>query len=63
MRVEDRVNLFLDGVDSFGARDTLPQVICNDPPQAADGQAQQPRVDPEPRRRAACAARRASAPA
>jgi len=31
--IEDRVNLFLNGVDSFGARDTLPQAICNDPPE------------------------------
>jgi iron complex outermembrane receptor protein len=44
--VENRVNLFLNGVDSFGARDTLPQVLCNDPPEAAAGQPQQPRVEP-----------------
>jgi iron complex outermembrane receptor protein len=41
---EDRVNLFLDGVGSFGARDTFPQDICNDPPAAVAGQPQQPRV-------------------
>jgi iron complex outermembrane recepter protein len=46
--VENRVNLFLNGVDSFGARDTLPQALCNDPPQAAAGQTQQPRVEPNP---------------
>jgi iron complex outermembrane receptor protein len=44
--VENRVNLFLNGVDSFGARDTLPQALCNDPPAAADGRPQQPRVEP-----------------
>jgi iron complex outermembrane receptor protein len=31
--VEQRVNLFLDGVKSFGARDTVPQALCNDPPE------------------------------
>jgi iron complex outermembrane receptor protein len=46
--VEDRVNLFLDGVASFGARDTFPQQICNDPPEAAMGETQQPRVAPDP---------------
>jgi iron complex outermembrane receptor protein len=44
--VEARVNFFLNGVDSFGARDTLPQALCNDPPAAAPGQTQQPRVVP-----------------
>ncbi|HEU4580455.1 MAG TPA: TonB-dependent receptor [Polyangiaceae bacterium] len=44
----DRVNLFLDGIKSFGARDTLPQAICNDPPTAAAGEVQQPRVIPNP---------------
>ncbi len=44
--VENRVNLFLNGVDSFGARDTLPQALCNDPPAATPGQVQQPRVAP-----------------
>jgi iron complex outermembrane recepter protein len=38
--VENRVNFFLNGIDSFGARDTLPQSLCNDPP------AEQPRVEP-----------------
>ncbi len=46
--VDDRVNLFLDGIASFGARDTLPQYICNDPPQAAMGQEQQPRIAIDP---------------
>jgi iron complex outermembrane receptor protein len=44
--VANRVNLFLSGIDSFGARDTLPQFLCNDPPQAAPGAPQQPRVEP-----------------
>ncbi len=42
--VTDRVNLFLDGVASFGSRDTLPQALCEDPPQALPGQPQQPRL-------------------
>jgi iron complex outermembrane receptor protein len=44
--VENRVNLFLNGVDSFGARDTLPQALCNDVPEAAPGETQLPRVMP-----------------
>ncbi|MEO8184656.1 MAG: TonB-dependent receptor [Deltaproteobacteria bacterium] len=40
--IEDRVNLFLDGIKSFGARDTLPQAICNDPVAGMD------RVIPNP---------------
>jgi iron complex outermembrane receptor protein len=32
--VKDRVNSFLDGIASFGARDQVPQSICNDPPVA-----------------------------
>lgn len=42
--LEERVNLYLDGVGSFGARDTLPQLICADPPAAAPGQPQTPRI-------------------
>jgi iron complex outermembrane receptor protein len=42
--VEARVNLFLDGIASFGARDELPIALCNDPPTAAMGQPQEPRV-------------------
>lgn len=45
---EQRVNLFLDGVGSFGARDTFPEDICNDPPAAAPGQEQQPRLFTDP---------------
>ena len=45
---EDRVNLFLDGVGSFGARDTFPQEICNDPPAAVAGAEQAPRVAIDP---------------
>jgi len=40
--IENRVNLFLNGVESFGARDTLPQTLCNDPPAGT------PRVEPNP---------------
>jgi len=29
---EDRVNFFLDGIDSFGARDQTAIALCNDPP-------------------------------
>ncbi|HEU4578641.1 MAG TPA: TonB-dependent receptor [Polyangiaceae bacterium] len=29
--VQDRVSTFLDGIASFGARDQVPQAICNDP--------------------------------
>jgi iron complex outermembrane receptor protein len=46
--VENRINFFLNGIDSFGARDTLPIVFCNDPPTAAPGEEQQPRVQPGP---------------
>jgi iron complex outermembrane recepter protein len=42
--VEQRVNLFLDGVGSFGARDDIPQRLCADPPAAAAGETQLPRV-------------------
>jgi iron complex outermembrane receptor protein len=31
--VEARVNLFLDGIESFGARDEVPIALCNDPPE------------------------------
>jgi len=40
----DKVNFFLDGIESFGARDTVPVNICNDPPTAAMGQTQEPRI-------------------
>jgi iron complex outermembrane receptor protein len=46
--VENRVNLYLSGVKSFGARDTVPEALCNDPPAAAAGEAQQPRLIPNP---------------
>jgi iron complex outermembrane receptor protein len=42
--VEARVNLFLDGIASFGARDELPIALCNDPPAAEAGQPPLPRV-------------------
>ncbi len=45
--IEDRVNLFLDGIASFGARDEVPIALCNDPPAAAMGQPQQPRIAPD----------------
>jgi iron complex outermembrane receptor protein len=48
-QIEDRVNLFLDGVKSFGSRDSLPQVLCNDPPAPeAEGAEPAPRVMPNP---------------
>jgi iron complex outermembrane receptor protein len=34
--VTDRVNLFLDGIKSFGARDTIPQYLCADPPEGGE---------------------------
>jgi iron complex outermembrane recepter protein len=36
--VTDRVNFFLDGIESFGARDTIPQYLCQDPPEPEPGQ-------------------------
>jgi iron complex outermembrane recepter protein len=42
--VTDRVNLFLDGIRSFGARDTVPQYLCADPPAPEPGEAQAPRL-------------------
>ncbi|HKO95117.1 MAG TPA: TonB-dependent receptor, partial [Polyangiaceae bacterium] len=44
--VSDRVNGFLNGIKSFGARDEVPQMLCNDPPTAEMGQAQAARVIP-----------------
>ncbi|HEU4578149.1 MAG TPA: TonB-dependent receptor [Polyangiaceae bacterium] len=44
--VTDRVNAFMDGIKSFGARDTVPQLLCADPPAAGPGETQQPRVIP-----------------
>jgi iron complex outermembrane receptor protein len=43
--VEERVNLFLNGIDSFGARDQVPQVLCNDPPLAEMGEPQASRLN------------------
>jgi iron complex outermembrane receptor protein len=34
--VQDRVNTFLNGIESFGARDQVPQVLCADPPEGAE---------------------------
>jgi iron complex outermembrane receptor protein len=42
--VESRVNLFLDGIASFGARDEVPIALCNDPAPAAPGQAPAQRI-------------------
>jgi iron complex outermembrane receptor protein len=42
--VEERVNFFFDGIDSWGARDTVPIALCNDPIAADDGEEQQPRI-------------------
>jgi iron complex outermembrane receptor protein len=44
--VTQRVNAFLNGIKSFGARDTVPQFLCNDPQPAAPGAPQNPRVRP-----------------
>lgn len=41
---EERVNWFLDGIRSFGARDEVPQRLCNDPPPPEAGQQPQPRL-------------------
>jgi iron complex outermembrane receptor protein len=41
--VDARVNLFLDGIRSFGARDEVPIALCNDPAPDASGAAQ-PRI-------------------
>lgn len=41
---EARVNWFLDGIESFGARDEVAIQLCNDPPAAVDGGQQQPRI-------------------
>jgi iron complex outermembrane receptor protein len=46
--LQDRVDLFLDGVGSFGARDTVAEYLCADPPAAQAGQEQIPRVAPDP---------------
>jgi iron complex outermembrane receptor protein len=42
--VDARVNLFLDGIASFGARDQVPVALCNDPPAPQPGQPQEPRI-------------------
>ncbi len=42
--IDARVNLFLDGIASFGARDEAAIALCNDPPAATPGQAQEPRI-------------------
>ena len=44
--VTDRVNAFLDGIESFGARDEVAQTLCADPPAAAPGETQVGRVQP-----------------
>ena len=46
--VESRVNLFFDGVESFGARDEVPIALCNDPLPAAPGEVQRPRIELNP---------------
>jgi iron complex outermembrane receptor protein len=40
----ERVEWFLDGIGSFGARDEAAINLCNDPPQAPEGQMQQQRL-------------------
>jgi iron complex outermembrane receptor protein len=44
--LQQRVDAFLNGIKSFGARDTVPQMLCADPPAPGAGEAQQPRVIP-----------------
>jgi iron complex outermembrane receptor protein len=46
--VENRVNLYLSGIESFGARDTTAQALCNDPMATAPGEVPGPRVVPNP---------------
>jgi iron complex outermembrane receptor protein len=46
--VENRVNLYLSGIESFGARDTTAQALCNDPVATPPGEVQAPRVVPNP---------------
>lgn len=53
--VTDRVNLFLDGVKSFGARDTIPQYLCADPPTAQGDAEQEPRLRLKPNGHFECA--------
>jgi iron complex outermembrane receptor protein len=43
--VEDRVNFFFDGIDSWGARDTVPIALCNDPVAADAGDEQELRIE------------------
>ncbi len=43
--VEQRVNMFLNGIRSFGARDQVPQVLCNDPPAPEAGAEPAPRLN------------------
>jgi iron complex outermembrane receptor protein len=35
--LQHRVDAFLNGIKSFGARDTVPQMLCADPPPATNG--------------------------
>jgi iron complex outermembrane receptor protein len=48
--LQDRVDIFLDGIKSFGARDDLPQAICADPPEGEQ------RIDVGPNGKLSCAA-------
>ena len=43
---QDRVEFFLDGIESFGARDEVPLYLCNDPVAAAPGEEQVNRIAP-----------------
>ncbi len=53
---EDRVNWFFDGIRSFGARDEAAVRLCNDPPAAAAGEEQQPRLNVDAEGRFRCSA-------
>jgi iron complex outermembrane receptor protein len=45
--LQQRVDAFLNGIKSFGARDEVPQRLCGDPPPASETNGvQQPRVSP-----------------
>jgi iron complex outermembrane receptor protein len=48
--LDERVQIFLDGIGSFGARDTVPQAVCADPEEG------QPRITVSPEGKLSCSA-------
>jgi iron complex outermembrane receptor protein len=48
--LDERVQIFLDGIGSFGARDTVPQAVCADPPEGS------PRITVSPEGKLSCTA-------